>query len=399
LQLGIRIGYGEMVNPDKLREDVRELYYKYHSELIHCIPSEDDDENTGERSYYVYEWFTKDTGKVFYVGRGTKSRYRHIISDIKNGSRGVVYMELQDNFGIDSRFVAKDLTNIEADIYEYCWIRERVSEGEILIQFVDMPYDRKEYNAKVEKFKIRQFMPAIVVSDYRRRYFGIDCELKFDTVEQDCLLRTHFLSTGWMVAPYIHDEKMEITKYLDCCGGRVYSSLAKGAKSVIEFGELDYDKYLNLKEKGYQIYHSFHVLDFIRKADPGLAAREVPKKKARPPKFDERERDEMRVYLRSIQDEVAQLILRKRNDFYHSQKAFKYFSDGSEKLAVKHFIASILCGSDAPGPYLRLAKIYRKYGLFEEELEVLKKGIVSVEPSNTSIGLIKERLSKVELFL
>ena len=26
--------------------------------------------------YYVYEWYVKETGEIFYVGKGTKNRYK-----------------------------------------------------------------------------------------------------------------------------------------------------------------------------------------------------------------------------------------------------------------------------------------------------------------------------------
>jgi len=122
------------VNPGDLREDVRKLYVKYRDKFVFKVPDENDYGN--ERRFYVYEWFTKDEEKIFYVGKGTGKRYNHILSDMKR-SRGIYYKELQDNFGIDYRIVAKELTNLEAEIYEICWIHERTSQGEVLIQFVD----------------------------------------------------------------------------------------------------------------------------------------------------------------------------------------------------------------------------------------------------------------------
>jgi len=28
------------------------------------------------KKYYVYEWFMKDTGEIFYVGKGSGKRYK-----------------------------------------------------------------------------------------------------------------------------------------------------------------------------------------------------------------------------------------------------------------------------------------------------------------------------------
>ena len=53
-----------------LRDDVKRAYEKYadrisRGTLMMLSPP------GGERKYYVYEWFTRDSGKVFYVDTAT----------------------------------------------------------------------------------------------------------------------------------------------------------------------------------------------------------------------------------------------------------------------------------------------------------------------------------------
>ncbi|WP_425801851.1 hypothetical protein ACHOLT_14170 [Desulfitobacterium sp. Sab5] len=359
------------------------------------VPSENNYNN--ERRFYVYEWFTKDEGKIFYVGKGTGTRYNHILSEISDKYRGIYYKELQDNFGIDFRIIADNLTNLEAEIYEICWMHERTSQGEVLLQFVDMPINMDEHNEMLKMYETRSFTPTIEISDYRKRYFGITESPNYDTINPDALLKTHFLSTGWMVSPYVSDETEEIKKYVKSLGGTVYATLAKSAKSVIEFGNLEYDRYYDLNEKGYEIYHSFHVLDYIKKS-PVPASAAMPKKKIKPPKFDVAQRDEMRKYLKSIDPEIEKIIAASKDGYVPEIKGLDYKQGKIYKEAIKYLEASVRMGFDAPAAYLHLAIIYRKFGMFEEELSTLKKALKAVSPKNTSIREIKDRISKIKEF-
>lgn len=151
MEYGFRIttdGLGA-ADPEDLREDIGELYLKYHKEFKFRVPSENNYNN--ERRFYVYEWFTQDEGKIFYVGKGTGKRYNHVLSEIGDEYRGIYYKELQNNFGIAHHIIADNLTNLEAEIYEICWIHERTSQGEVLLQFADMPIDMKENLACLKK--------------------------------------------------------------------------------------------------------------------------------------------------------------------------------------------------------------------------------------------------------
>ena len=88
-----------------------------------------------ENERYVYEWFTKDDGKVFFVGRGVRNRYKHILWSIKKGSaRGRVYKALQEQHGIEHRVVYQGLNFQESKILAYALIRQRLEEGMTLEQ-------------------------------------------------------------------------------------------------------------------------------------------------------------------------------------------------------------------------------------------------------------------------
>lgn len=384
------------VNPGDLREDVRKLYVKYRDKFVFKVPDENDYGN--ERRFYVYEWFTKDEEKIFYVGKGTGKRYNHILSDMKK-SRGIYYKELQDIFGIDYRIVAKNLTNLEAEIYEICWIHERTSQGEVLIQFVDMPYDLKSDKKLRKKYKKRDFIPKIEISKYRQRYFDITEEPSYDSVKLKSLLRTHFLSSNSMVAPYISDEKNEIENYINSCGGRVYVTLAKSAKSVIEFGDLNYERYCKLKEKGYEIYHSFHVIDYIKNNQLELSKKIIIKNKIRIPKYNKNKKEEMQDYLQTIEKKIIEITNSNKSGYQAEKMGLDYKKKNNYKEAIKYLEASVRMRFEALAAYLQLAIIYRKFGMFKKELSVLQQATETVAENNTSMGKIKDRIRKVKKYI
>lgn len=61
-----------------------------------------------ERKYYVYAWFYKDSGKVFYIGKGSKYRYRSRKRDNPK------LVEIINNNDCDSKILIGNLSEEEA---------------------------------------------------------------------------------------------------------------------------------------------------------------------------------------------------------------------------------------------------------------------------------------------
>lgn len=245
--------------PPRLRDDVAGIYEKYadrisrESMMMLSPPG-------GESKYYVYEWFTRDTGKVFYVGKGTGRRYRHIIADMKR-PRGKEYQELQDAFGIEYRFLIEGVTSFEAELYELCVIIERTDAGEVLLQSAYNPGDTW-YSAAAEAMMPvctrRDFVPEIIVSKYRSRYFGVEPP-GYDAVDKARLAVTFkaSLTSGSLATTH----EMERTKELIArSGGKVFATVAKGTQAIVEFDCMDYEQYMKYKSLGLLVYHAFDVV-------------------------------------------------------------------------------------------------------------------------------------------
>lgn len=61
-----------------------------------------------EKRYYVYEWYDTETGEVFYIGKGTNSRYSQITG------RNQFFIDFYNTHNCESRKVYIDLTEEEA---------------------------------------------------------------------------------------------------------------------------------------------------------------------------------------------------------------------------------------------------------------------------------------------
>lgn len=61
-----------------------------------------------EKRYYVYEWFNKENGEVFYIGKGTRNRYSQLTG------RNNYFIDYYDTHKCESRIVYNNLTEEEA---------------------------------------------------------------------------------------------------------------------------------------------------------------------------------------------------------------------------------------------------------------------------------------------
>lgn len=138
-----------------MREEIKKIYL----DDIFCydhIDGIDLDESDENRKFYVYEWFTKNNHKVFYVGKGTGKRYNHILKEIEvyennpKKYKGKNYKILKDEYGIDYSIIMNELTESEALIMENYFIIKYLKERQPLLNQIvpeiDQETDEYWYN-------------------------------------------------------------------------------------------------------------------------------------------------------------------------------------------------------------------------------------------------------------
>ena len=107
-------------------------------------------------------------------------------------------------------------------------------------------------------------------------------------------------------------------------------------------------------------------------------------------------RDEMRRFLKSKQLIIMQGIQTKGDGFEEEMQGIDLKSVGKDKEALIKFYIAIGKRFDAPALYRESAILLRRYKMYEEELDVLKKGLRNVSSRNSHWDELKKRKAKVE---
>lgn len=77
-----------------------------------------------ERKFYVYEWFIKDTGHIFHVGKGTGKRWQDY------SGRNRYFTRICNKYEVSSRIYQDNLTESEAFVLEKRRIEELWAQGQ-----------------------------------------------------------------------------------------------------------------------------------------------------------------------------------------------------------------------------------------------------------------------------
>lgn len=252
--------YKKMIDYPELNPEVRRICDKYKDYILGWMPSSEYDPN--DKRFYVYAWFTKGTEKkVFYVGKGNGSRYRHIlkeIEDFENNTgkyKGSPYKRIKDRCGIDYEILISGITSYEAELYEYCMMREYTLQGEVLLNRVDMPFelmDEDELN-----------YPNIEKDKFYERYLDDFTVPEFDKVDLPSLMATCFCDAHVDKTPENIKDRQIISDKISSMGGRVYRRLCKSAKSIIIQGGYPYENWIQDHANGIKVYSSKDVLAFL----------------------------------------------------------------------------------------------------------------------------------------
>lgn len=137
-----------------MKPEVEKLYIE-NKEALDMFGFEPETLDDEKRDSYVYGWFTKtEPKKYFYIGKGKKDRYKHILDEIdalkdKRKCKGKKYKILQDRLGIDYEFLYNDLTQREAAILESYIMLDYFNKKEPLLNIIT-----PELDDEIEEFRL-----------------------------------------------------------------------------------------------------------------------------------------------------------------------------------------------------------------------------------------------------
>lgn len=226
--------------------------------------------NLTENNYYVYIWFSQtDPIKIFYVGKGTRKRYLHILNDIKavknkktNNHRFEQYKIIEELYGIDYSIVFENLSENEALFYEQALKYFLLEKGEVLLNVEGIPTENLPEGW--EGSSILYEYPYLQKSKFRMRYLN-DFDIPyFDEFSFDLLNNVY-------IYPYfrpIDSSKRDNTEniiidYCEANGIKLFNRALKKVETVIVCGYLPEDRYIEYREKKYNILSSDDVIKFI----------------------------------------------------------------------------------------------------------------------------------------
>ena len=331
-----------------------------------------------DHDFYVYEWFIKETGEIFYVGKGRGHRHQQFHDHAYEAEK------IRQMYNTDVRFIATDLSEDEAvdlETKEMTRILNETSDrltNRITPLFTkrDNGYGRSPSTPPL-KFETA---PILYACDIEEHYFSIKGR-PFDKVQYENLCSVAFIDKS------ISREELEIVyggnyeKYhnevitlLEANGNKILKS--KYAKSVSAwiYTSDDYvtNNDLNKKQAVERIGReipSYHLIDVwkLLKSDFNNVEIELPKQ----------------VEIHPVNTRVPLSQIRNKNNWEKGFDAgFKYWEQGEVERktgnieeAIRLFDEARYNGYFAPALYNSYAMAYRKVKDLDNEIDVLTEGI------------------------
>lgn len=133
--------------------------------------------------YYVYEYYIKQTGEVFYVGKGRDNRYKDL-------NRNDIFRRISESYEIDVKKIKTNLTEQQAFNLEEETIKNYLDDGKFLAN-VQVPIG---YRGGYSDDNNYQYMvtPNLVSSKLELYYFHNSDT--WDEINEEDLLKTYFWS-------------------------------------------------------------------------------------------------------------------------------------------------------------------------------------------------------------
>lgn len=183
--------------------------------------------------FYVYEWFIKETGEIFYVGKGRGNRYKVC------HERAYEAEKIRKMYDTDSRFVRTGLTEEQAIELEDTEMKRILNETNDRLTNRIIPLFTKRdngYNRSPNTPKLQlETAPYLYASEIEEHYFGIKSR-SFDEVKYENLKAVVFITrnvqddTSIIYGGKLEKYQSETTVLLSINGNKTLKS--KYAKSV-----------------------------------------------------------------------------------------------------------------------------------------------------------------------
>ncbi|EMY4798067.1 GIY-YIG nuclease family protein [Bacillus pacificus] len=242
-----------------------------------------------QNDFYVYEWFIKETGEIFYIGKGRGNRYKEY------HTRAYEAEKIREHYETDSRFIATGLTEDEAIELESKEMARVLNEtnDRLTNRFIPLFVNRdngysRSPNTPELKFETA---PVLFTNEIDEHYFGKKPR-EFDTVEDKNLKAVVFITRNMRDEITIiygeNPEKYQDETYalLTATGKKVLKSkYAKSVSAWIYVGddevhnyEIDQQQAIERLGRNIPTYHLIDVWKFLKEqySDVVIKKNELP---------------------------------------------------------------------------------------------------------------------------
>lgn len=328
--------------------------------------------------FYVYEWYIKETGEVFYVGKGRGDRYKEY------HERAYEAEKIRERFETDVRFVAKNLTEAQALELETNEMTRILNETNYCLANRITPFftNRENGYCKSSSTPLLQFetAPVLYAEELDEHYFGIHFR-PFDTVEYQNLSNVVFIDKGIskeeIDTVYGGDYRKyynETVELLEANGNKIMKS--RYAKSITAWIYPCEDLVVNndiaeqnaINKVGRRI-PSYHLIDVWKLLKSEYSSVDIPEKQT--------------VEIHPINARCPLSQIKNLHNWDAGFNAgYKYWEEGDAERkagniekAIKLFDKARYYGYFAPVLYSSYAKAYRKLKDLDNEIAILNEAI------------------------
>lgn len=332
--------------------------------------------NNERNDYYVYHWRIKDTGEIFYVGKGRENRA------YETHERAYEAEKIKEKYDTEVLIIAKNLSEQEAlqkENDEMLRILNKTTHR-LTNRITPIIADRDNGFSKAPSTPDYEFEKASVLyaSEIDERYHNVSYR-EFDKVDELFLSRPHF------IGKFLRSEELEVVyggnynQYLKEVRNWLKMLEAKPLKSKFAksvtcwiYSTDDYVlNYWNDQDKAMERINnnipSYHLIDVWRFLKKIYGDRLIP--------------IEDNIKLEPIYSRVSIDEIKNKNDWQKGFDAgFKYFEkgeqlrkDGNLLEALQFFDQARSVGYEAPALYNSYAMLFRKLKSYDDEIIILKE--------------------------
>ena len=333
---------------------------------------------SNKNDFYVYEWYIKKTGEIFYVGKGRGNRYKEYHNKAYEAEK------IREVYDTDVKFVKKNLTEEEAIEIESIEMERILNETEYVLTNRIVPllakrgnyYEKSKNTTQLKK----EEAPTFYSNEIDYHYFNIK-EKSFDNVEMDNLKNICFIEKyiSEDIINIVYDNKFEnyydetimLLKKNNC--NILTSRYAKSVTAWVYCGDDEiYNYNINQKQakeklgKNIPTYHLIDIWKYLKKLEKTI---------------DTREKEELKINPINKRIPINECI---KLDFFdiESDELLKLYLKAEEERKKEKYENAINILNECrykcyicPALYDSYVKIYRKLKDYDNEIDILNEAI------------------------